>query len=63
VLRHYLVQVARPRLAEAFANLGCLSVDFAAANPASRPFWLAAGFQPTGYGLLRRGEQHQVCSR
>jgi GNAT superfamily N-acetyltransferase len=30
-----------------------LSVDFEAANPQSRPFWLAAGFHPTGYGLLR----------
>jgi GNAT superfamily N-acetyltransferase len=30
-----------------------ISVDFEAANPHSRPFWLAAGFRPTGYGLLR----------
>jgi GNAT superfamily N-acetyltransferase len=30
-----------------------ISVDFATANPLSRPFWLNAGFQPTGYGALR----------
>lgn len=30
-----------------------VGVDFAAANPLSRPFWLDAGFQPTGFGLLR----------
>jgi len=30
-----------------------LSVDFASANPLSRPFWLGAGFRPTGYGVLR----------
>ena len=30
-----------------------ISVDFAAADPLSRPFWLNAGFQPTGYGLIR----------
>jgi GNAT superfamily N-acetyltransferase len=30
-----------------------ISVDFATANPLSRPFWLNAGFQPTGYGVLR----------
>ena len=28
-------------------------VDFDTPNPLSRPFWLNAGFQPTGYGLLR----------
>jgi GNAT superfamily N-acetyltransferase len=30
-----------------------ISVDFDTANPLSRPFWLNAGFHPTGYGLLR----------
>ncbi len=30
-----------------------ISVDFAAANPLSRPFWLGNGFRPTGYSLLR----------
>jgi GNAT superfamily N-acetyltransferase len=30
-----------------------ISVDFDTANPLSRPFWLAAGFRPTGYGVLR----------
>jgi GNAT superfamily N-acetyltransferase len=30
-----------------------ISVDFEAANLLSRPFWLGAGFTPTGYGLLR----------
>lgn len=30
-----------------------ISVDFEAANPLSRPFWLGAGFRPTGYSLLR----------
>jgi GNAT superfamily N-acetyltransferase len=30
-----------------------LGVDFASANPVSRPFWLGAGFRPTGYGLMR----------
>jgi GNAT superfamily N-acetyltransferase len=30
-----------------------VSVDFEAANPLSRPFWLGVGFNPTGYGLLR----------
>jgi GNAT superfamily N-acetyltransferase len=30
-----------------------VAVDFAASSPMSRPFWLSAGFQPTGYGLLR----------
>jgi GNAT superfamily N-acetyltransferase len=30
-----------------------ISVDFATANPLSRPFWLNAGFHPAGYGLLR----------
>jgi GNAT superfamily N-acetyltransferase len=30
-----------------------ISVDFDTPNPLSRPFWLNAGFQPTGYGLLR----------
>ncbi|HEX6686666.1 MAG TPA: GNAT family N-acetyltransferase [Candidatus Limnocylindrales bacterium] len=30
-----------------------VSVDFEAANPLSRPFWLGAGFRPTGYGLVR----------
>jgi len=30
-----------------------ISVDFASANPLSRPFWLNAGFRPTGYGVLR----------
>jgi GNAT superfamily N-acetyltransferase len=29
------------------------SVDFDTANPLSRPFWLNAGFHPTGYGVLR----------
>jgi len=29
-----------------------VSVDFETANPLSRPFWLNAGFRPTGYGLL-----------
>jgi GNAT superfamily N-acetyltransferase len=32
---------------------GWISVDFEAANVLSRPFWLRAGFTPTGYGLLR----------
>jgi GNAT superfamily N-acetyltransferase len=30
-----------------------ISVDFDTANPLSRPFWLRAGFHPTGYGVLR----------
>jgi GNAT superfamily N-acetyltransferase len=30
-----------------------ISVDFEAANRLSRPFWLSAGFTPTGYGMLR----------
>jgi GNAT superfamily N-acetyltransferase len=30
-----------------------VSVDFEAANRLSRPFWLGAGFTPTGYGMLR----------
>ncbi len=30
-----------------------ISVDFATANRLSRPFWLGAGFRPTGYGVLR----------
>ena len=30
-----------------------ISVDFQTANPLSRPFWLAAGFHPAGYGVLR----------
>ena len=30
-----------------------ISVDFASANPLSRPFWLNAGFRPTGYGVFR----------
>jgi GNAT superfamily N-acetyltransferase len=30
-----------------------VSVDFETANPLSRPFWLDAGFRPTGYGLFR----------
>ena len=30
-----------------------ISVDFDTANPLSRPFWLNAGFRPTGYGVLR----------
>jgi GNAT superfamily N-acetyltransferase len=30
-----------------------LSVDFEPANPLSRPFWLGAGFRPTGYSALR----------
>jgi GNAT superfamily N-acetyltransferase len=30
-----------------------ISVDFETANPLSRPFWLGAGFRPTGYSLLR----------
>lgn len=30
-----------------------ISVDFEAANRLSRPFWLGAGFTPTGYGMLR----------
>ena len=30
-----------------------VSVDFQPANPLSRPFWLGAGFRPTGYGVLR----------
>jgi GNAT superfamily N-acetyltransferase len=30
-----------------------ISVDFATANPLSRPFWLQAGFRPVGYGVLR----------
>ncbi len=30
-----------------------ISVDFDTANPLSRPFWLAAGFRPAGYGVLR----------
>lgn len=34
-----------------------VSVDFATANPLSRPFWLQAGFRPTGYGLLRLIDQ------
>jgi GNAT superfamily N-acetyltransferase len=34
-----------------------ISVDFATANPLSRPFWLGAGFRPTGYGVLRLIDQ------
>jgi GNAT superfamily N-acetyltransferase len=34
-----------------------VSVDFDTANPLSRPFWLQAGFRPTGYGLLRLIDQ------
>lgn len=30
-----------------------VSVDFMPANPLARPFWLAAGFRPTGYGVAR----------
>jgi GNAT superfamily N-acetyltransferase len=30
-----------------------VSVDFMPANPLSRPFWLGAGFTPTGYGVAR----------
>jgi GNAT superfamily N-acetyltransferase len=30
-----------------------ISVDFDTANPLYRPFWLNAGFHPTGYGVLR----------
>lgn len=30
-----------------------VSVDFQSANPLSRPFWLGAGFRPTGYGITR----------
>jgi GNAT superfamily N-acetyltransferase len=30
-----------------------VSVDFQSANPLSRPFWLGAGFRPTGYGVMR----------
>jgi GNAT superfamily N-acetyltransferase len=30
-----------------------VSVDFETSNPLSRPFWLNAGFRPTGYGLFR----------
>jgi GNAT superfamily N-acetyltransferase len=30
-----------------------IAVDFATANPLSRPFWLQAGFRPVGYGVLR----------
>jgi GNAT superfamily N-acetyltransferase len=30
-----------------------ISVDYATANPLSRPFWHNAGFRPSGYGLLR----------
>jgi GNAT superfamily N-acetyltransferase len=39
-----------------------ISVDFEAANPMSRPFWLEAGFQPTGYGVLRLIDQAPVDS-
>jgi GNAT superfamily N-acetyltransferase len=37
-----------------------ISVDFATANPLSRPFWLGAGFRPTGYGVLRLIDQATV---
>jgi GNAT superfamily N-acetyltransferase len=30
-----------------------VSVDFESANLLSRPFWLGAGFRPTGYGAMR----------
>ncbi|MEM9516383.1 MAG: GNAT family N-acetyltransferase [Actinomycetota bacterium] len=30
-----------------------ISVSFSSANPLSRPFWLGAGFQPTGYSVVR----------
>jgi GNAT superfamily N-acetyltransferase len=40
-----------------------VSVDFATANPLSRPFWLHAGFRPTGYGLLRHIDQTARASR
>lgn len=35
------------------AGYASLGVDFASANPLSRPFWLGEGFRPTGYGLIR----------
>jgi GNAT superfamily N-acetyltransferase len=30
-----------------------VSVDYATANPLSRPFWQDVGFRPAGYGLIR----------
>jgi GNAT superfamily N-acetyltransferase len=30
-----------------------VSVDFQPSNPLSRPFWLGAGFRPTGYAAMR----------
>jgi GNAT superfamily N-acetyltransferase len=39
-----------------------LSVDFEAANPLSRPFWLGLGFRPTGYGLLRLIDRRQATT-
>ncbi len=48
---HALVTAAVEWAREAgYASLG---VDFASANPLSRPFWLGEGFRPTGYGLIR----------
>lgn len=32
---------------------GAISVSFSPANPLSRPFWLGAGFRPTGYSVMR----------
>jgi GNAT superfamily N-acetyltransferase len=37
-----------------------VSVDFETANRLSRPFWLNAGFQPAGYGLVRLIEGGQA---
>jgi len=39
-----------------------ISVDFEAANPMSRPFWLEAGLRPTGYGVLRLIDRASVDS-
>jgi GNAT superfamily N-acetyltransferase len=46
--------LARAALTWAHANdYQWISVDYATANPLSRPFWQNAGFRPAGYGLLR----------
>jgi hypothetical protein len=40
-------------LADGHRGFHSVSVDFMPANPLSRPFWLGAGFTPTGYGVAR----------
>ena len=38
-----------------------VSVDFEPANPLSWPFWLANGFKPIGYGVLRSIHSRHLC--